>query len=123
MDDLDPIAGYPNKKSMLEVLYVQEGLSINQVASRIGTGPATVERWMRLLGVPKRGRGGNNSQAKIGWRLHRINPRIVHSLSIRDLARLVQASESYVYKFRKGWSVTWNSASLVQQLGSNDTRG
>lgn len=117
MDDLDPIAGYPNKRSMLEALYAQEGLSINQVASRIGTGPATVERWMRLLGVPKRGRGGNNSQAKIGWKIHRLDPRLVFRLSIRDLARLVQASESYVYKFVKGAKITWNFVSSARQQG------
>jgi transposase-like protein len=117
MDDLDPIAGYPNKKAMLEALYAEEGLSINQVASRIGTGPATVERWMRLLGVPKRGRGGNNSSAKIGWRLHRCDPRVVLGLPLRDLARLVQASESYVYKARKGWSMTWTFVSSPQPPG------
>ena len=117
MDDLDPIAGYPNKKSMLEALYAEEGLSINQIASRIGTGPATVERWMRLLGVPKRGRGGNNNQAKIGWRLHRIDPRVVFRLSLRDLARLVQASESYVYKFKRGAQVIWNLQSSPQPPG------
>lgn len=117
MDDLDPIAGYPNKRAMLEALYAEEGLSINQVATRIGTGPATVERWMRLLGVPKRGRGGNNSSAKIGWRLHRIDPRVVLGLPLRDLARLVQASESYVYKFKKGVTTTWTFVSSPQPPG------
>ena len=117
MDDFDPIAGYPNKKSMLESLYAQEGLSINQIALRIGIGPATVERWMRLLGVPKRGRGGNNSQAKIGWRLHRIDPRVALGLPLRELARLVQASESYCYKTRKGVTTTWNFVSSPQPPG------
>lgn len=109
MEDLDPIAGYPNKRAMLEALYVQEGLSIKQIAQRLGTGTATVERWMRLLGIPRRSRGGANSKAEVGWKIHRLDPRVVLRLSIRELAGLVQASESYCWKFIKGVQEGWNS--------------
>ena len=117
MDDLEPIAGYPNKRSMLEALYVEEGLSIKQLASRLRVGTATVERWLRLLGVPKRGRGGCNNSAKVGWALHRIDPRVVFCLSLRELAGMVQASESRCYKYRKGVEAIWNSALSHQPQG------
>jgi len=114
VDDLDPIAGYSCKREMLNAVYTQEGLSIKTISNRIGVSTAAVERWMRLLGIPRRGRGGDNTKAEIGWRLHRIDPRVVHGLSIRDLARLVSASESYVWKFRKAVMQVWNSRLSVQ---------
>lgn len=110
MDDFDSIAGYPNKRTMLEALYVEEGLSISQIASRLGHGTATVERWLRLLEIPKRSRGGSNNPTRIGWSIHRVDPRVVFCLSLRELARLVQASESRCYKYREGVKALWNSA-------------
>jgi transposase-like protein len=105
MDDIEPIAGYPTKRIMLEALYAQEGLSIKSIAARVGTSPATIERWMRLLEIPKRSRGGANTPAHYGWRIHRIDPRVVLRVSIRALSRMVQVSEAYCYKVRKGWEV------------------
>ncbi|SRR6266446_2266652 len=117
MDDLDPIAGYVNKRAMLEALYVQEGLSVKTISSRLGTSTAAIIRWMRELGVTRRSRGGANSPATLGWKLHRVDPRVVFSLSIHDLSRLVQVSESYAFKFRKGEQVIWNFVSSAQQQG------
>src|ERR1700741_40105 len=102
MDDLEPIAGYANKRTMLEELYTHEGLAIREIAERLGVGTATVERWMVGLDIPKRGRGGDNMPAKLGWKIHRLDPRDITHMTVRDLARLVQASESYVWKFRRG---------------------
>jgi transposase len=117
MEDFDPIAGYPNKRTMLEALYVQEELSISQVSRRIGVSTASVERWLQLLGIPRRGRGGDHGTAKVGWRLHRLDPRVVFCLPIREVARMVQVSQSYVYKFIKAERMIWNSASLVPPQG------
>jgi transposase-like protein len=103
MDDIEPIAGYPTKRAMLEALYAQEGLSIKSIAARLSLSPATIERWMRLLDVPKRSRGGANTPAHLGWRLHRVDPRAVFRIPIRALARLVQVSEAYIYRIKKGW--------------------
>lgn len=107
MDDLDPIAGYPTKRAMLEALYAKEGLSIKAVAARIGVSTAAVERWMRLLEIPRRSRGGANSPANLGWRLHRVDPRVVFRVSSRELSRLVSVSESYCWKFVKGAKRLW----------------
>jgi len=115
VDDIEPIAGYPTKRAMLEALYAQEGLSIKSIAARLSLSPATIERWMRLLDVPKRSRGGANTPAYFGWRIHRVDPRVVLRVSIRTLSRLVQVSEAYCYRIKKGWSMTWNSASSAQQ--------
>src|SRR5438309_1960615 len=122
MDDIEPIAGFPNKRTMLEVLYVQEGLTIKTIAIRVGAATATVERWMRLLDIPRRSRGGRNSPATLGWKMHRIDPRVIHRLSIREISRLVQISEGYCYKFKKGQGVIWTSRSLVLPQVSNDTQ-
>jgi hypothetical protein len=108
MDDIEPIAGYINKRAMLEALYVQEGLPIKTIASRIGLGPATVERWMRLLDIPRRTRGGANDPARKGWRIHRLDPRLVLALSISKLSKLTGISESYIFKTKRGWM--WTSA-------------
>jgi hypothetical protein len=107
MDDIEPIAGYRNKREMFQALYDEEGLSIKAIAIRIGTGPATVERWMRMLDIPRRHRGGANTAARLGWRVHRIDPRVVLRVSTRTLSRMVQVSEAYCYKVKKGWMETW----------------
>jgi len=122
MDDLEPIAGYPTKHAMLTALYVEEGLSIHQVADRIGVSTATVERWLRLLEIPKRSRGGRNNSTRIGWTLHRLDPRLVFALSLKDLALIVQGSESRCYKYREQVKRTWTSALSAQQQDSNVTR-
>lgn len=109
MDDFDPIAGYPNKRAMLEALYVQEELSISQVATRLGVGTATIERWLRLLEIPKRSRGGRNNPTRTGWRIHRVDPRVVFCLSLRELAGMVQASESRCWKYKEGVKGLWSS--------------
>lgn len=117
MDDLDPIAGYPTKRAMLEDLYVKEGLSIHATAKRVGVGPATIERWLRLLAIPKRGRGGDNTTEIVGWRIHRLDPRSVSGLPVRAIAWMVSASESRVWKFKRGREVVWSFVSSVQQQG------
>lgn len=117
MEDIEPIAGFPNKRTMLEVLYAQEGLSINQISARVGVSAGSIVRWMRLLEIPRRSRGGDNSKASLGWKLHRLDPRLVQGLSIRDLSRLVLASESYCYKFKKGVTALWNSALSAPSRG------
>jgi transposase-like protein len=122
MDDFEPIAGYINKRTMLEALYEEEGLSVKSISHRLGISTAAIIRWMRELGIDRRSRGGANSPAHLGWKLHRIDPRVVFRLSIRDVSRLVQVSESYTFKFRKGWQVIWTFVSLVQQVDSNDTQ-
>lgn len=117
MEDFEPIAGYPNKRTMLEALYTQEGLPIKTISSRLGISTAAVIRWMKELNIPRRPRGGANTPAYLGWRLHRIDPRVVFHLSIHELSNLVQISESYTFKHKKGWSITWTFVSSPQQLG------
>jgi transposase len=117
MEDTEPIAGYPTKRALLENLYVEEGLSISEIARRVGVSTTAVERWLKLLGIPRRGRGGNNNQARIGWKLHRLSQRVVFGLSLRELSKMVSASESRVYKYKEGVTATWNSASLARPQG------
>ena len=122
MDDIEPIAGYPNKRTMLEELYGREGLSIRAISVRLGIGTATVERWMRMLEIPRRTRGGANTPAVLGWKMHHIDPRLIFSLPTRKLANLLGISESYIFKFRRGATATWNSPSFPPQAVSNDTQ-
>lgn len=122
MEDLEPIAGYANKREMLNALYIQERLTIKEISKRLEVGSATVERWMRLLGIPRRTRGGPNTPARLGWLLHRLDPRWLHAQSSVDISRATGISEAYCYKFIKGVTQTWNSASSVQQQDSNVTR-
>lgn len=122
MDDIEPIAGYPTKRAMLEALYTDECLSIKAIADRLGLGTATIERWMRLLNVPKRHRGGPNTPATLGWKMHRIDPRVTFTLTIKQLASLLGISEAYVYKFRKGATAIWTLLSFPQPQDSSDTR-
>src|SRR5258707_15646755 len=117
MDDLESIAGYVNKRAMLEDLYITEELSIKQVACRIGVGTATVERWLRLLEIPKRSRGGRNNSTRIGGALHRIDPQGKVSLSLKKVASIVQGRESRGYKYREGVKRGWNFVLSVQQQG------
>ena len=117
MDDFEPVAGYKNKRELLEDLYVRERLSISQVAARVGHGVATIDRWLRLLEIPRRGRGGPNNPATIGWAIHRLDPRYVFGASDKDVSRVLRVSGSIVYKYKRGVMAIWNSALSVQQQG------
>jgi len=109
MDDTQPICGYPSKRALLEDLYVKEGLSIAQIAGRLEVGTATVERWLRLLEIPRRPRGGDNSTSRLGWTLHRLDPRVVFTHTTARIVEFTGASPSFIWKFRKGVTAIWNS--------------
>jgi transposase-like protein len=111
MEDIEPIAGYPNKRAMLEAMYVKEGLSIPIIARRLGLGTTTIVRWLHDLQVPTRAPGGDNTRAKLGWRLHRLDPRVVFRHSVRQLAGMVAVSEAYTRRYRKGVTRIWTFAS------------
>jgi hypothetical protein len=108
MEDTEPCCGYPTKRAMLEDLYVKNQLSIAQIAKRISTGSATIERWLRLLEIPRRSRGGANNTAYLGWNIHRLDPRFVFGSGNRIVAEVIGASTSFVWKYKKGVTDIWS---------------
>jgi transposase len=50
---------HAEKREMVERLYVTEGLSIRQVAERMGVTFQAVQSMLARRGIPRRPRGGN----------------------------------------------------------------
>lgn len=116
MEDL-PIAGYASTTEMLEDLYINEGLTMMQIAMRLDVNHETIRKWMQELGVPIRKPGGANRHPKLSWSLHRMDPRVVYKNHDLFLASLLGCSRSIVYKYKKRMAEIWTSASSAPPVG------
>ena len=52
--------GFRDEKEMLHSFYLEQKLSINQIAEVLGVSTGAVRRRLRLADIPLRGRGGKN---------------------------------------------------------------
>jgi transposase len=121
VEDNEPIAGYENKRAMLQALYIEEGLSITQLAKRLDVSNFTLFRWMTELDFPRRPRGGAHAPGRVLWKLHRLDPRVLHKSRDVHIAKWLSCSVSIVYKFKRGVYLTWSSPSLAPPVDLNDT--
>lgn len=92
--------GYDDAEDMFKDLYVTQGLSMSQISRRLGLGPATVNNWLRKLGISTRSRGGANRSSVLHYKLHLMDQRYVFTKSNAFLADILRMNPSYVYKYK-----------------------
>jgi len=104
MADWDTVAdllGYPDEAEMLKDMYCTLELSLDEIASKLGSGKATIRRRMDIYGIERRSRGGPNNLSHKRVVLHFLDARMVRNASINDLARLTESHPSTVWKYLK----------------------
>lgn len=80
----DPIAhqlGFPDEETMLKTMYVDQGMSIDQLVRKLGYAKNSIRSRLKDAGVVLRKQGGPNSQGKT----------ILSSLTNEELAHLKAA--------------------------------
>lgn len=113
MEDWNGIAkmiGFVDERAMLQCFYVDEALPITEIAKKLSCGPATVASRLVKNNIKARPRGGANNSHRISKKLFRMDQRLVFQLPDNELAKLVDAHQSTVYKYqravcavKKGW--------------------
>lgn len=93
--------GFKDEKSMLESFYTDDGMSVAEIASRLGAGTATIARRLTLCKVKKRSRGGSNNLMLQRRKLFHLDPRLLMYSPLDKIAEMCGGSKSTVYKFRR----------------------
>lgn len=108
--------GYPDEKAMLEDLYVAQGMSIAELASRLGFSRGIVIQHLTTQNIKLRGRGGPNR--KVTSRLSEIKDE--EFVNVHALAEKLGMHYSTVYKEarRRGLCI---SVLSLQQAHLTDT--
>jgi transposase len=94
--------GYKDELEMLTDMYVTQGMSCKEIATRVGMGQPTVLRRLRLAGIERRPRGGAQSSQRLWYKLYLMDQRYVFWTSLSKLAKRLKISQSLVYKYRRG---------------------
>lgn len=108
--------GYENERAMLEDCYVAQGMSIADLAHRLGYSRGIVIAHLEAAGIKLRGRGGPNR--KVTSKLAKVPDE--DFANIPELAARLQMHHSTVYKEarRRGLCI---SALSLPQVPSTDT--
>jgi hypothetical protein len=117
-DELARTIGYSNEKDMLEDFYLEEEMSVSEIARRLGAGTATIARRLSLAGVEKRSRGGANNLANQRRKLFHMDQRISLLADLNLVAKLSGASRSTCYKYRR--IITGGKAHELQHYLTSD---
>jgi AcrR family transcriptional regulator len=91
--------GYRDEEKMLRDMYYNHGLSLNEIADKLGVGKATIRGRMGMYDMQRRKRGGPNNQSLKRVALHLMDQRRVRSESIVEVAKAVSAHPSTVWKY------------------------
>jgi hypothetical protein len=101
-NEIAQLVGYADEEQMLRDMYHQLHLSVNEIADKLGSGKATILRRMKMYGIEVRGRGGANNQSHKRALLHLLDQRFVRSNPSQDVAKVINAHQSTVWKYLKG---------------------
>ncbi len=93
--------GFQSEAAMWQQLYGVEGRSIGELAKVMGYGTATIARRLSLCEVEKRKRGGSHNPSQVAIMLGRLDQRIVHLSTAKELAQLLGASPHSIYRVMK----------------------
>ena len=93
--------GFHGEKDMWKNLYIDRGLSVSKLAAALQVGTATVTRRMEMCGIERRERGGANGTSHHTRKLYYLDPRFVFLAPDDEVARLIGAHWSTVYKFKR----------------------
>lgn len=92
---------FQDERSMYMALYIEQGLSVIDIAERLKAGTATINRRMALWKIPKRSRGGARRSADNKVFLFYMDQRVVVSLKNSLLSEMVGCSYSVVYNYKR----------------------
>lgn len=117
------MCGFATEADMLHYFYKVEGLSLKEIGTKLGVGPATLSHRLDKCKIEKRSRGGANNSQRIGKILHRMDQRELFMTKDVELAKRLGAHPSTVYKYKRevrGGHKPWNSVQLPQPQVSSD---
>lgn len=103
-DDYNALArgfGYEDYKYLLEDLYINDGLTVKQVAAKLNKSTFTISHHLEEYGIPKRRPGGAQNLSKKKWKLFRLDPRVIWSFDNITLGNLLKMDKSTVYKYKR----------------------
>jgi hypothetical protein len=104
--------GYSNKHEMLEDLYLNQHLSLHQIAERLDCSPHCVGRNLAREQIDRRSRGGKNNPSNQTHKLFLLDQRVVLNGDFIITAKHCFVSTSLLYHYRKLMKEgTWTSAS------------
>ena len=86
---------------MLQYFYIEEQLSVQDIARRLKCGPATVCNRLYKHKIDVRKAGGANNSHRIRKHLQRMDQRIVFSTINEALSDMLSCSTSTVYKYKR----------------------
>ncbi len=92
---------FKSERSMYEALYVEQGLSINEIAERLKVGSATINRRINLWKIPKKSRGGARRSADKRQALWYMDQRVICSVKNAYLADMTGCSYSMIYNYKR----------------------
>lgn len=93
--------GYPSYEKLLLDLYVSDGLTMKQIAQKMGCSIFTLSKHLDDFNIPKRRPGGVQNLAFKKWRLFRLDQRVVYSTPDTELEKLLTIDKSTVYKYKR----------------------
>jgi hypothetical protein len=103
-DSLADTLGYRDEEHMLSDMYLNQGFSLSLIADKLGNGKATIRRRLSLYNIERRSRGGANNPSLRRLYLHLLDQRWVYSASKKEVAQVIEAHPSTVWKYMKGES-------------------
>jgi len=101
-ESIASIFGYGSETAMLYDLYVSQRLSVQTIASKLDTKKSTVLRRLELCNIPRRSRGGANNKSHRKELLHLLDQRFVLTAPVNEVAHVIDAHPSTVWKYVRG---------------------
>lgn len=117
---------FKDEKHMFETFYVEEGLSVNEIAERLNVGTATVNRRMSAYNINKRPRGGPRKTADKRSILFYLDQRVVMAMPNKLLSEVYGMSYSVVYQYKRwkagGSFIGYNLSATGRQISMEGIR-
>lgn len=92
---------FRDERHMYEVMYEEEGRSVQEIADILQCGTATLNRRMHAYQIRKRPRGGARTASEKASVLFYMDQRVIMALSNKLLAELLNMSYSRIYSYKR----------------------
>jgi len=96
-------------KELLEKLYWEQQLSLNQIANIFKVTPQAIHYWFKKFGIPTRSRKPKLTKYLTKDELERL---LHEGYSVRDIAKLCNADISTIYKWLKKYGISLHEVKL-----------
>ena len=96
--------GYKDEPSMWEDLYINQELSIATIARILSVGSATVNRRIRLCGIPTRSRGGAKNYWPMRRNIFRYDQRLLYSLPVDEVSMSLNIPANIIAGYKRDFT-------------------